>query len=311
MMKSAWLLLVAGALAGAAPNPPATCAMAVAFNHPDDNGGLTTAVWRDRANKALLFGDALHVNTDGTKRSYKVTDFWGKTDALNNLCNAMSDACAGLNSAQLQARRMAVEKARADGWPAAAWAASRISSQIIPLHKNAQGRQVPCPEVDGFMVSATALTDPAITDQCKLSRYIDALTVNAVVIPGSAAMAATGAKVGDLAVVMKPDGTTFYAVVGDSGPKKEIGEISIALAGAMLKKTRPPANYDEIRGKSPHWVGKGWDVPKGFVLILPGTRDVANPYITTARIESAAAPLFESWGGAERLKACASVYRRS
>lgn len=310
-MKSTWLLLVAGALAGAAPNPPATCGMAVAFNHPDDNGGRTTAVWRDPANKALLFGDALHVNTDGTKRSYKVSDFWGKTDALNNLCNAMSDACAGLDSVQLRARRMMVEKARADGWPAAAWTASRISSQIIPLHKDAQGRLVPCPEIDGFMVSATALTDPAITDQCNLARYIDALTVNAVVIPGSAAMAATGAKLGDLAVVMKPDGSIFYAVVGDTGPKKEIGEISIALAGAMLGKTRQPANYDEIRGKPPHWTGKGWDVPNGFVLILPGTRDVANPYITAPRIVSAATPLFESWGGAERLKACMGVYHRS
>ena len=150
-MKSTWLLLVAGALAGAAPNPPAMCGMAVAFNHPDDNGRRTTAVWRDPANKALLFGDALHVNTDGTKRSYKVSDFWGKTDALNNLCNAMSDACAGLDSVQLRARRMTVEKAQADGWPAAAWTASRISSQIIPLHKDAQGRRVPCPEVDGFM----------------------------------------------------------------------------------------------------------------------------------------------------------------
>ena len=251
------------------------------------------------------------MNTDGTKRSYKVSDFWGKTDALNNLCNAMSDACAGLDSAQLRARRTAVEKARADGWPATAWTASRISSQIIPLHKNAQGRLVPCPEVDGFMVSATALTDPAITDQCNLSRYIDALSVNAVVIPGSAAMVATGAKVGDLAVVMKPDGTAFYAVVGDTGPRKEIGEISIALAGAMLGKTRPPSNYDEIRGRSPNWTGKGWDVPKGFVLILPGTRDARNPYITATRIEAAAAPIFQAWGGVDRLKACMQVYRRS
>jgi hypothetical protein len=52
-------------------------------------------------------------------------------------------------------------------------------------------------------------------------------------------------------------------------------------------------------------------VPKGFVLILRGTRDVANPYITAARIESAATPLFESWGGTARLKACMGVYRRS
>ena len=311
MNRNAWFSVITVALLGAAPSPPVAYNMAVTFNHPDDNGSRTTAVWRDPAKKALLFADALHVNTDGTKRSYKVSDFWGKADALNNLCNAMSDACAGLDSGQLRTRRMAIEKARADGWPEAAWAASRISDQIIPRHKGPEGRQVPCPEIDGFLISATALTDPAISDQCNLDRYIDALTVNAVVIPGSATLTATGARVGDLAVVMKPDGTAFYAVVGDTGPRKEIGEISIALAGAILGKTRPPANYDEIRGRAPRWTGKGWDVPKGFVLILPGTRDAANPYLTTSRIEAAAAPLFQAWGGTDRLKACMQVYRRS
>ena len=302
--------LTALLLIGAAPPPPVSCGMNRAFAQPDDNGASTTAVWRDAPRTALLFGDALHVNTDGTKRSYRVTDFWGKADAINNLCNAMSDACAGMTSAQRSARRVATENARANGWPESAWVATRISGQIIPRARNAQGRMAPCPEVDGFMVSATALFDPAIADVCDLKRYVDALTVNAVVIPGSPLMAGTGARTGDLAVVMKPDGSLFYAVVGDTGPKKEIGEVSVALAGAMLGKTAAPANYDEIRGRG-QWVGKGWDVPKGYVLILPGTRDAARPYMTADRIETAARPLFESWGGADRLQACMRVYRRS
>ncbi|EJL37549.1 Fungal chitosanase [Caulobacter sp. AP07] len=293
----------------AAPEPAPRCDMAPAFNHPDDDGARTTAVWRDAGKPSLLFADVLHVNTDGTKRSYRVDDFWGAATAVNNLCNAMSDKCAGLDEPGLRARRIATQNAKAAGWPKAALAATRISPAIIPF-KNGK----PCPEVDGYLVSATALHAAQVPDACDLSVYVDAMTVPAVVVPGRARKGVPspfenqGVRVGDLAVVLSADGQRLvYAVVGDTGPAKEIGEGSIALTGALLGKTAEPANYREVRGKSPY-VGKGWDA-RGAVLIFPGTRSTADPYRTRARIDAAAAQALAAWGGPDRLKACASAYK--
>jgi hypothetical protein len=47
-----------------------------------------------------------------------------------------------------------------------------------------------------------------------------------------------------------------------------------------------------------------------FVLVLPGSRDSQDPYMSRARIESDAATRFEQWGGLERLRACEAVYRQ-
>jgi hypothetical protein len=303
------LLMLLAALAGQ-PAPVANCDMALAFKHPDENGDRTTAVWKDSAAKSLLFADVLHVNTDGTRRSYSVEDFWGADKAVNNLCNAMSDKCEGMAEPALRARRIATQKAKADGWPAAALAATRISSQIIPL-KNGK----PCPEVDGYLVSATALHAAKVTDVCDLSVYVDAMTVPAIVAPGRAKKGVpgpfeiAGVRVGDLAVVLPANGRPpVYAVVGDTGPAKELGEGSIALAGALLGKTHEPASYREVRGKKPY-EGQGWDA-KATVLIFPNTRSQTEPYRTKARIDEAAGALFAQWGGQARLTVCSAVYRR-
>jgi hypothetical protein len=276
--------------------------MPSSFEQKDvDAPGGTTTVRADAT--SLLFVERLHVNTDGTRRSYSVDDFWGETTALNNLCNAMSDACAGLNADGLKARRIVTQRAYAAGWPAADLVKTKIAKSIIPF----KGGK-PCPAVDGFLVSATALARPNASDPCDLSNYVDALTVPAIVLPKApSGFADKGARVGDLAVVAVPgDSRVVYAVVGDSGPRDKLGEASIALNGQLLGKTQPPANYREVRGKSPYQ-GKGWAVPKAVVLVFPGTRDGANPYMTTDRVDAAAKERFEAWGGPARLAACAAA----
>jgi hypothetical protein len=311
-VRSGLLVLTAILSFGQGVARAADCAMQPAFKQADDDGKTTTAVWADKTGKGLLFGDALHVNTDGTRRSYRVMDFWGAADAVNNLCNAMSDKCAGMDDAHLKARRIATEQARAHFWPADELKATRIDPQIIPLK---DGK--PCPELaGGFLVSATAL-QKSTGAACDVATYVDAMVVPAIVIPGRAKHDAPtefetrNAKVGDLAVVMSGDGSVLtYAVVGDTGPSREIGEGTIALAGRLLGKSAEPANYREVRGKTPY-VGKGWDVPKAFVLVLPGSRNGANPYMTVDRIEASATTAFATWGGLERLKACAAIYKRN
>lgn len=305
------MLALAAAMALPQPGWAADCGMSAAFKQPDNGGAVNRSIWADTPGKALLFAEALHVNTDGTRRSYRVDDFWGQQDAVNNLCNAMSDACAGLSQDQLKNRRLATEAARAAGWPADKLAATKIAASIIPFQNGK-----PCPELaGGFLVSATALHKQPLTDVCDVASYADAMTVPALVLPKRAAAGtptgfeARNARVGDLAVVMSGDGARIaYAVVGDQGPARELGEGSIALAGTLLGKAAEPANYREVRGKSPY-VGKGWDVPKAFVLILPGTRNAAQPYMTADRIETDAKAAFQAWGGAERLNACRAAYQ--
>lgn len=286
------------------------CGMNPAFRQKDGNAkGGTTAVWAAPDQGTLLFVEGLNVNTDGTRRSYSVDDFWGETKALNNLCNAMRDGCAGLDAAGKRARRIATQNAAAAGWPADQLAQTRIASAIIPFR---HGK--PCPAVDGFLVSATALARPHIDDQCDIANYLDALTVPAIVLPKNPAKGVPSefvrrnARIGDLVVTLVPGAAApVYAVVGDTGPAGELGEGSIALNGQLLGKTRPPANYQEVRGKGPY-AGRGWTVPKAAVLIFPGSRDEAEPFMGVDRIDAAARQRFDAWGGVERLNACIAAY---
>lgn len=304
------LLLVATLLTLHAVRAPGQeCRMSLAFMQPDQNArGRATPVWADAGNSSLFFIESLNVNTDGTRRSYSVPDFWGQTNALNNLCNAMSDSCSGLDTAGLRNRRLITQRAFALGWPAAELRQTRISPAIIPFK---DGK--PCPNVGDFLVSATALHKPVVTDVCDISNYIDALDVAAFVLPknpphGISGFAARQAGIGDLVVAMLPGGTTpVYAVVGDLGPARELGEGSIALNGRLLGRTEEPRNYTEVLGRPP-FRGRGWQVPRALVLVFPATRDRANPFMTTPRINEEAMRRFQDWGGVERLNSCARDY---
>lgn len=299
-----WVMLLAQ------PGHAVDCGMAAAFKQKDGNaqGGLT-AVWADPAGESLLFIDRLNVNTDGTRRSYSVDDFWGERVALNNLCNAMSDGCAGLDNAALKARRELTQRAAAEGWPVPLLAQTKIAAAIIPFKAGK-----PCPAVNGFLVSATALHKPQVADACDITNYADALVTPAIVLPKNPAQgvlsgfAQRGAKVGDLVVALLRDQPEpVFAVVGDTGPAGELGEGSVALNGRLLGKTAEPVNYQELRGKGV-FKGKAWVTPPTVVIVFPGTRNTAAPWMTPERIDAAARPLFEKWGGVERARSCSARY---
>jgi hypothetical protein len=171
------------------------------------------------------------------------------------------------------------------------------------------------PTVDGFLVSATALRRPAVSDVCDIANYVDALTVPALVIPGNpkggvSDFAKRGENVGDLVVAMVPGSTNpVFAVVGDIGPAGELGEGSVALNGKLLGKIAEPVNYNEVRGRKP-FSGRGWVVPTALVLVFPATRDAQNPFMTTSRIDEAAKRRFGDWGGIARLNTCGEEYAR-
>jgi hypothetical protein len=98
-----------------------------------------------------------------------------------------------------------------------------------------------------------------------------------------------------------------FAVVGDTGPARKLGEGSIALNGKLLGKTSQPVSYLELRGKGA-FKGKGWTVPPTLVLIFPGTRNQTEPWMSPERIDPAAQAKFDAWGGLARAQACAEAY---
>ena len=290
------------------------CDLHSAFIQPNANApGKQTQVRKTSDGKALVFESGLHTNTDGAVRSYKVSDFWGAKDALNNLCNAMSDACVGLTTEQqLRNRREITQAAEKAGWPADQLKATRISPAIIAF--NTDGK--PCTDANGFLVSATSLKNNANADICSHDRYINALTVSALVLPKDtidpadpgkripSGFSKLNARQGDLVAVWKPgQSTVHYAVVGDHGPANKLGEASIALNGRLLGKTSEPVNYRELRGKEP-FAGKAWSVNRAVTVVFANTRDSAQTFTSQDRIDAAAKPLFEAFGGLERLKAC-------
>jgi hypothetical protein len=296
-VKTACVLILLSALLVGQAVPAAECGMNQAFRQPNpDSPGGSVAVWADPTGKSLFFVAGLKTNTDGAKRSYSVTDFWGEQTALNNLCNAMKDSCAGLSSDQLRQRRILTQKARTDGWPANELRATEISPDIIPF-----SRGKPCPENDGYLVSSTALENQSVANVCDPTRYVDAVKTPAVVIPGgTSGFSRTGVAIGDLVVALKPGSAEpVFAVVGDTGPAGKLGEGTIALAGKLLGKTAEPKNYKEIRSS--------WQVAKALILVFPRTRRQSDPFSIIADLDTAARAAFLSWGGIDRLKACAAA----
>lgn len=95
-----------------------------------------------------------------------------------------------------------------------------------------QGPNDPAP---GFYISATSLQDPAY-DRKDARRYVDSETIPYIVLPGGKL---AGAKLGDYALVINLETKArVKAIVADSGPKAKLGEASIAVAEALLGKSK-------------------------------------------------------------------------
>lgn len=145
----------------------------------------------------------------------------------------------------------------------------------------------------GYYVSTTALGDRTkpLTDP---RRYVDAVQVPYIVLPGNPAIRGTGVKLGDYAVVYnQKTGKLSYAIYADVGPRNELGEGSVALSRAL-------GNEPIIRGK----VARG--IPSNVLyIVFPGSRQ--HTWTSEESLEDInikAEYHFEVWGGMDQLKAC-------
>jgi hypothetical protein len=204
-------------------------------------------------NDVVLFQTTLRVNTDGAPLSYHPQDPRGKAQALNNVCNAITvkkdksndNLCfTGFSEAIgiFEKWRDSNYKTIPEG--------SNITWQNVLVPVQVEGISVPCvfktgPH-KGYFGSLTALKNDVSGDKgdCEFKNQIDPLTVPALVLLGGKNVVKDyGVKVGDLLVAFNPETKIVTSgIIGDTGPKENLGEGSIRLNMKLLNKTTPPTN---------------------------------------------------------------------
>jgi hypothetical protein len=136
----------------------------------------------------------------------------------------------------------------------------------------------------GFYISTTSLED-SNRNRKDPRRYVNAEKMNFIVLPGGLNL---GAKLGDFAVVIRPDtGAYDYAVYGDVGPRNKLGEASMALADALHIPSSPRT------GGVAHGI---------LYFVFAGT---AKQWpLSQPEIDQYGATLFAKWGGLDRANDC-------
>lgn len=264
---------------------------------------------------SLYFHGKLNVNTDGASRSYHPNDPRGKTVALNNVGNAITNiydakgkkiTCSPRSGACFTRFISTFEAARDAQWNPVGH--PRIETDgIIPWQTDPQlGRKAPCliasGPYKGYFVSQTSKPADATRPTCDQARYIDSLAINAIVLPRKTQWASQGHVAEEFKLVAVRDratGKIAYAIVGDRGPAGSLGEGSIALAAAMTSTVLSgQETYQQIkalaRGTVDYVILNAQDIK----VLKPGA-------VTQAKIDEAGKTAFEAWGGIGRLNACA------
>jgi Fungal chitosanase of glycosyl hydrolase group 75 len=99
---------------------------------------------------------------------------------------------------------------------------------------------------------------------------------------------------GDLAVVInQKNGRSSFAIFADVGPRRRIGEGSIALARAL------GLDHDPRRS--------GTSDPSIAYLVFPRSGLGQGTLRTAKEIKGSALKVFREWGGVKRLKGCSRV----
>jgi|GEM_PF-1338721 len=281
------------------------------FSRPDERGTATIKVYEAKAialsggKHPLLFITSLKVNTDGTKISYHQDDPTGnrcETDpgakpcAINNIRNAYRDPARPVSD---------FTSLRNAGYPTPkTWQV--LSKDII--EKDARTDK-PCITPDGYLVSMTA--DVAVASghnrvgDCDQSKWIDALTAPAIVLPKETASKPSefienGVKMRSLVVAVSksPNPRTVFGIVGDHGPVNEIGEANIAM-NRELKGL--PANDQPKHRKD---AVNRFQAGRTAILLFPGPDFVLDRPISGSRIATAGANALAKFGDAQKLINC-------
>jgi hypothetical protein len=279
-----------------------TCGFAGDFNQPDEGGAQTVHVYRGSASAniggarplAFVVPD-VKVNTDGTRISYAVDDPRAKTKAINDIRNAYHDPTRSISD---------FEAVRDAGWKPTARVWSILNSTIIEKDARAGHEGRPCLDDKGFLVSMTAIRakNSGVQGDCDQSKWVDALTVPAFVLPGGLQFAQSGAGVGNVIVglTLHQPRQIALGIVGDIGPHNQIGEASVEMNRILngLPQGAIPTNRVDAENR--------FQGPKTLFLVLPGQSNRISQPINAESVKSFAEARFNAWGGQARLEACMS-----
>ncbi len=204
----------------------------------------------------ILFQTKLRVNTDGSPLSYHPQDPRGKDKALNNICNAIvvrkGAATKNLCFTSFSEAIGVFERFRDADYQTMP-PGYRITWANVLATSKENGKDVPCVfktgEFAGYFGSLTALKNRITGDkgECAINDQVNPLAVPALVLVGGQNVVRNfGAKVGDLLVAYHPTTQRFSAaIIGDVGPKDNLGEGSVYLNMKLLGVTVPPKNKAE------------------------------------------------------------------
>lgn len=204
----------------------------------------------------ILFQTNLRVNTDGSPLSYHPQDPRGKEKALNNVCNAIAvrkgNSDENLCLSSFSEAIGVFEKWREANYQTVPQGYRITWKSVLPSVRE-NGGNVPCVfktgNYKGYFGSLTALKNELTGDkgECEINNQVNSMTVPALVLlGGNNVVKDYGAKVGDLLVAYNPDTQiAVSAIIGDTGPKDNLGEGSIYLNMKLLNKTEPPTSKVE------------------------------------------------------------------
>jgi hypothetical protein len=206
--------------------------------------------------KIIVFQTKLRVNTDGSPLSYHPQDPRGRDKALNNICNAIvvkrDGSAANLCFTRFGEAISVFERFRDSNFQTVP-AGFRITWQNVLATVKENGKDVPCVfqsgDFKGYFGSLTALKNGLTSGQgeCEINNQVNPMTVPALVLVGGANVVKDfGAKVGDLLVAFNPKTRLFSsAIIGDTGPRDNLGEGSVLLNMRLLGTTTAPTNKTE------------------------------------------------------------------
>lgn len=265
--RSLGRLVVGGALAASSIGTSSEAAaqavadlgeVCVKWNHGAGQCATLTKVRHVQGTEAAHFLAKLSVDVDGAPRAYHPKD-----------------------------KRKPDNSARAFDW--------LTSIKVSDLH-GIQGKDAIGP-AKGYYVSATSLTNEAITNTKNASRYVDASTIPYIVLPQATFPVPAGKtlRLGCLAfVVDKETGRYSGAIFADVG--RAVGEGSLALAMRLGHRPFYRDYYPKVAGFDEEEYFERF-----FYLVFPD--EVVPPPWPEADIQSRAKTLFDAWGGEARLLA--------
>ncbi len=276
-----------------------------------------TAIYAAPSGIASLYYKAkMAVNTDGSSRSYHPSDPRGKGEALNNIANAISAIydpqgkkldCSPRSGPCFETYIHTFEKARDAQWkPEGAY---RVATDgMIPWEMDKKlGWKVPCTIQSGVnaghFVSQTAFAVDNNKPECDQDRYLDSLMYNAIVLPRNIGWVSQGHKPreGDLVAVRNmANGRIEFAIVGDRGPARDLGEGTVKLTANLQGRT--------LAGNETYTEIKKLSLSKVQYVVFAGEniRKRSPGSFTQIDVDRVGKEIFDRWGGVERLNACQS-----